>query len=111
MADLGFGPGLAANPLLWVCAGWHPATDLVVHPPQVSGVGAQPGFYVLAPTQALFVCAPRQPGLLSGCTPTLGFGCGPQATDWGTRPLGHFGSCAQAAGPLIRACAHLDFQL
>ena len=29
-----------------------------------------------------------------------GFRCGPQATDWGTHPLGHFGSVAQAAGPL-----------
>ena len=48
---------------------------------------------------------------LSGCPPTRGFRCGPQATDWGTRPLGHFGSGAQAAGPLIRAHAHLEFQL
>ena len=44
MADLGFGPGLAADPLLWVCAQGQPATDLVEHPPEVSGVGAQPGF-------------------------------------------------------------------
>ena len=48
---------------------------------------------------------------LSGCPPTRGFRCGPQATDWGTRPLGHFGSGAQAAGPLIRARAHPEFQL
>ena len=63
------------------------------------------------PTQVLFVCAPRQPGSSSGPAPTRGFRCGPQATDWGMRPLGHFGSGAQAAGPLIRARAHPEFQL
>ena len=31
--------------------------------------------------------------------------------DWGTHPLGHFGSGAQAAGALIRAHAHQEFQL
>ena len=64
-----------------------------------------------SPTQALCVCVPRQPGRLSGCVPTQGFRCGPQATDWGTHPLGHFGSGAQAPGPLIMARAHLEFQL
>ena len=44
VAHLGFGPGLAADPPLWVCVWGQPATDLVVHPPEVSGVGAQPGF-------------------------------------------------------------------
>ena len=63
------------------------------------------------PNQALFVCAPRQPGRLSGHAPIQGFRCGPQATDWGTCSLGHFGSGTQAAGPLIRACAHPEFQL
>ena len=63
------------------------------------------------PTQVLFVCVLRQLGLLSGRAPTQGFRCGTQATDAGTRPLGHFGSGAQAAGPLIRAHAHLVFQV
>ena len=63
------------------------------------------------PTQALFFCAPRQLGRLSGRAPTWGFRCGPQATDWGKHPLGHFGSGAQAAELLIGACAHLEFQL
>ena len=48
---------------------------------------------------------------LSGRPPTWGFRCGPQATDRGMHPLGHFGSGAQAAGPLIRARAHPEFQL
>ena len=47
----------------------------------------------------------------AGPPPPPGFRCGPQATDWGMRPLGHFGSGTQAAGPLIRVCAHLGFQL
>ena len=64
-----------------------------------------------APTQALCVCAPRRPGCLSGRAPTRGFRCGPQATDWGMRPLGHFGSGMQAAGTLIRVPAHPEFQL
>ena len=68
-------------------------------------------FWRCEPTQALCVCAPRQPGCLSGRTPTRGFRCGPQATDWGMCPLGHFGSGAQAAGLLIRVCAHPEFQL
>ena len=38
---IGFGPGLATNPPLWVCARGHPATDPVAHPPEVSGVGRQ----------------------------------------------------------------------
>ena len=49
--------------------------------------------------------------LCSRYAPTRRFRCGPQATHWGTRPLGHFGSGAKAAGPLIRACAHPEFQL
>ena len=61
--------------------------------------------------RVLFVCVPRQPVRLSGLRPTLGFRCGPQATDWGTRPLGHFVSGAQTAGPLIRAHTHPEFQL
>ena len=44
-------------------------------------------------------------------TPSWGFRCGPQATDWGMRPLGHFASVAQAAGLFIRAHAHPEFQL
>ena len=82
MSDLGFGTGLAADIPLWVCARGQPATDQVAQPPEVSGV-----------------------------VPSRGFRCGPQATDWGTCPLGHFGSGAQAAGPLIRACTHPEFQL
>ena len=49
--------------------------------------------------------------MLPGHAPTRGFRCGPQATDWGTHPLGHFGSGSQAAGPFIRARAHPEFQL
>ena len=40
-----------------------------------------------------------------------GFRCGPQATDWGTHPLGHFGTGTQAAGLLIRARVHPGFQV
>ena len=40
-----------------------------------------------------------------------GLRCGPQATDWGTHPLEHFGTGAQAAGLLIRAHAHPGFQV
>ena len=44
MGDLCFGPELAADPLLSVCELGQPATDPVVHLPEVSGVGSQPGF-------------------------------------------------------------------
>ena len=63
------------------------------------------------PTQALFFVCAQAAGRLSGRASTLGFRYGPQATDWGTHPLGHFGSGAQAAGPLIRARAHPGFQV
>ena len=105
------GLGCAADLLLWVCTRWQPATDPVAHPLEVSGVGTQPGLQVCVPTLALCGCAPRQLGPLSGHIPSRGFRCGPQATDWGTCPLGHFGSGTQAARPLIRAHAHLEFQL
>ena len=72
---------------------------------------AQLGFEVWAPTQALFVCAPRHLGNFSGRSPTQGFRCGSQATDWDSRPLGHFGSNVQAAELLIRVRARLEFQL
>ena len=94
-----------------VRAGTQPLIRLRKHPPEVSGVGAQPGFWVCAPTQVLFVCVPRQLGRLSGRVPTRGFRYGTQATDWGMHPLGHFGSGAQAAGQFIRAHAHPEFQL
>ena len=47
-----------------VRGGSQPLIRLRKHPPEVSGVGAQPGFWVCAPTQVLFVCVPRQPGCL-----------------------------------------------
>ena len=59
---------------------------------------------------AFCLCA-QAAGRVSGRAPTWGFRCGPQATDWGTHPLGHLGSGAQAAGPFIRALAHPEFQL
>ena len=75
-----------------VCGGSQPLIRL----------GAHPGAFCLWSQAA---------GCLSGRPPTGGFRCGPQATDWGTHPLGHFGSGAQAAGPLIRAHAHPGFQV
>ena len=80
------------------------------HPAGVLGVGPRPLIGVHAHWGTLGLAA-RQPGRLSGRVPTQGFRCGPQVTDWGTRPLGHFGSGAQAAGPLIRARTHPEFQL
>ena len=80
------------SPALGLCRG-QPATDLVARSPR-SFLSVLPGSW-----------------RLSGRPPTQGFRCGPQATDWGTHPLGHFGSGAQAAGPLIRVRAHPEFQL
>ena len=108
---MALGLGCTAYPFLWVCERWQPATDPVEHPPKGSGMGAQPRFQVSLPTQALCVCAPRQLDGLSWCAHTRGFRCGLQVTDWGTLPLGHFGSGAQAAWLLIRARAHPEFQL
>ena len=77
-------PGFAS-----VCRGSQPLIWLRTHPK----------FQVWAPSWG-FRCArpPRRflsvlPGSrsLSGCPPTRGFRCGPQATDWGTCPLGRFG--------------------
>ena len=75
-----------------------------VHP------GSQP-LIQLRPHPGTFCLCTQAAGRLSGRVPTVGFRCGPQATGWGTGPLGHFGSGAQAAGPLIGAHAHLEFQL
>ena len=72
--------------------------------------GSQPLIQLRAHPGAFCLCS-QAAGCLSGRLPTRGFRCGPQATDWGTHPLGHFGSGAQAAGPLIRAHAHPGFQL
>ena len=82
---------LVADPLLWVCA-WGSQPLIQLH--------AHPGAFCLCSQLA---------GRLSGCLPTRGFRCGPQATDWGRHPLGHFVSGAQAAGSLIRARAHPGF--
>ena len=91
-----------------VCRGSQPLVRLHTHPRFQVG---RPAGVLGACTHPGALCVPRQPGCLSGRVPTRGFRCGSQATDWGTRPLGHFGSGAQAAGPLIRAHAHLEFQL
>ena len=72
--------------------------------------GSQPLIWLRAHPGAFCLCS-QAAGRLSGRPPTRGFRCGPQATDWGTHPLGHFGSGAQAAGPLIRARTHLGFQV
>ena len=88
----------------------QPAIDPSAHPPEISGVGAQATYGG--------VCSPRRvvsvhPGswVAYQGAPTCGFRCVPQATDWGILPLGHFGSGTQAAGPLIRARSHPEFQL
>ena len=109
-AALTLGCAAGSSAALGLCVG-QLASASSAHPPEVSGMGAQPVFQVCTPTQALCVCAPRQPGHLSGRAPTGGFRCEPQATDWGTHPLGHFGSGAQAAGRLIRVHTHPEFQL
>ena len=72
--------------------------------------GSQPLIQLRAHPGAFCLCA-QAAGCLSGHPPTQGFRCGPQVTGWGTHPLGHFGSGAQAAGLLIRAPAHPEFQL
>ena len=72
--------------------------------------GSQPLIWLRAHPGAFCLCS-QAAGRLSGRSPTGGFRCGPQATDWGTHPLGHFGSGAQAAGLLIRARAHPGFQV
>ena len=59
---------------------------------------------------ALRLCT-QAAGLLIRHSPTWSFRYRPRATDWGTQPLGHFGSDAQAAGLLIRVRAHPGFQL
>ena len=72
MVDLSFGPGLAADPLLWVCAQGQPATDPVVR----------------SLTQELFVCAPRQPGAYQGARPPGVSVVGPQSANLGARQPG-----------------------
>ena len=116
--------GAFPNECFWL---WSPAgsqaVDLVVCPISALDLGWLPipcfesvrgGSQLLirlrAHPGAFCLCA-QAAGRLSGSPPTRGFRCWPQATDWGTHPLGHFGSGAQAAGPLIRACAHPEFQL
>ena len=108
-----------ADPPLWAGAGGSQPLILVRTYPKFQVWATSRGFscghpdhlWRCAHTQVLSVCAPRQPGRLSGCAPTRGVRCGPQATDWGMHPLGHFGSGTQAARPLIRVCAHPGFQL
>ena len=73
-------------------------------------VGSQPLIRLRAHPGAFCLCS-QAAGRLSGRPPTRDFRCGPQATDWGTHPLGHFGSGTQAAGPLFRALAHPGFQV
>ena len=93
MANLRFGLRLFAIPCFGsVCVGSQTLIWLRAHP----------GDFCLCSQAA---------GHLSGRPPTQSFRCGPQATDWGTHPLGHFGSGAQAARPLIRVRAHPEFQL
>ena len=72
--------------------------------------GNQPLIRLRAHPGAFCLCS-QAARRLSGCLPTRGFRCGPQATDWDTHPLGHFGSGAQAVGLLTRARAHPEFQL
>ena len=108
----------------WV---WSPAgsqaVDWVVWPISALGLGwlpiprfgsvprgSQPLIQLRAHPGAFCLCA-QAAGCLSGHPPTQGFRCGPQATDWSTHPLGHFGSGAQAAGPLIRVRAYPEFQV
>ena len=115
---LGLGFAAGGSAALGRCTG-QPATVPGTHLPKVSSVGDQQGFRLWAPRSLMevraqpgvSVCAPRQPSRLSGRAPTRGVRCGPQATDWGMHPLGHFGSGTQAARPLIRVCAHPGFQL
>ena len=72
--------------------------------------GSQPLIQLRAHPGAFCLCS-QAARRLSRRPPTPGFRCGPQATDWGTRPLGHFGTGALAAGPLMRVRAHPEFQL
>ena len=63
----GFGPGLCGlSAALCLCAG-QPATEPGVHPPEVSGVWAQPGFQVWAPSPLIWVRASRASGESWGC--------------------------------------------
>ena len=113
--------GVCGQSPLWAWVGWRsPALGLCagVRQPLIR-LRTHPRFQVWAPAgilgvcvpQVLFGCAPRQPGRLSGHVPTLCFRCGPQTTDWGMSPLGHFWSGAQAAGLLIRVRANPQFLL
>ena len=92
--------------------GRSPLWTWLVADPRFGSVrgGSQPLIQLRAHPGAFRLCA-QAAGRLTGRLPTKGFRCGPQATEWGTHPLGHFGSGAQAAGPLIRARAHPGFQL
>ena len=58
------------------CAADHPLTDLVAHPPGVSGVGPRPLIGVCVHWGTLGL-APRHLGRLSGCLLTQSFSCGP----------------------------------
>ena len=60
-------------------------------PPRVSGVRPSPLTGVCSHWGTLGL-APRHPGRFSGRVLTWSFSFGPQATDWGMRPLGCFGS-------------------
>ena len=66
--------------------------------------GSQPLIRFLAHPGAFCLCS-------QGASPPGVSGVGPRPLIGGTHPLGHFGSGAQAAGPLIRVHAHLRFQV
>ena len=98
------------SPALGLCAG-QPATDPVAHSQRIQVWAPSRGFRCAHPRRCFLSVCPGSLAAYQGARPSGVSGVGPQATDWGTHPLGHFGSGAQAAGPLIRACAHLEFQL
>ena len=101
----------AARPLMGLCGRSPLWTSVGCPSPTLSlcAGGSQPLIRLRAHPGAFCLCA-QAAECISGHAPTPGFRYGPQATDWGTHPLGHFGSGAQAPRPLFRSRAHLEFQ-
>ena len=88
MAYLCFAPELAADTLLWICAGGQPATDLGAHPPEVSGVGTQTTDGGAHPPRHFVSVRPDSQAAYQGMRPSVVSVVGAQSTHMGVRQPG-----------------------